>query len=45
MKNSIAEAKDTLEGMKSRINDTEGCMSDLEARIMEITQSEQKTER
>ena len=31
--------------MNSRINDTEECIIDLEYRIMEIPQSEQKIER
>ena len=41
MKNSIAEIKNTLEGMNSRLSDTEICINPLEDRIMEITQSEQ----
>ena len=43
--NSIAEIKTNLEEMNSRLNDTEEGMSDVEDRIMEITQSEQQTER
>ena len=34
--------KNTVEGRNSRISDTEECVNDLEDRIMEITQSEQK---
>ena len=44
MKNSIAEIKNTLEGMNSRLSDTEICINPLEDRIMEITQSEQQKE-
>ena len=40
--NSISEIKSTLEAKNSRLNDTEECISDLEDRIMEITQSEQQ---
>ena len=43
--NSISEIKNTLEAINNWINDTEECISDLEDRIMEITQSEQQTER
>ena len=45
MKNSIAEIKNTLEGMNSRLSDSEESISDLEDRIMEITQSEQHKEK
>jgi len=39
MKNPIVEIKNTLEGTNSRISNTgKKCMSDLEERIMEITQ-------
>ena len=31
--------------MNSRLSDTEECINDLEDRIMEITQSEQKKEK
>ena len=44
MKNSIAEINNTLEGMNSRLSDREECVSDLEDRIMETTQSEQQKE-
>ena len=40
MKNSIAEIKKIL-GLNSRLGHTEEFISDLEDRIMEITQSEQ----
>ena len=43
--NSISEIKNMLEAMNSKINDIEKHISDLEERIMEITQSEQQTER
>ena len=45
MKNSITEIKNTLEGMNSWIIDTEEGISDLEDRIMEITQWEQQKEK
>lgn len=32
--------KNTIEGINSWLNDTEECISDLQGRIMEITQSE-----
>ena len=37
--------KNTLEGMNSRSGDTEEHISDLEERIMKITQSEQQKEK
>ena len=43
--NTIIEMKNTLEGMKSRLGDTGEGISDLEDRIMEITQSEQQKEK
>ena len=43
--NLISEIKSTLETKNSRLNDTEEHISDLEDRIMEITQSEEQTER
>ena len=43
--NSICEIKSTLEAMNSRLNDTEEFISDLKDKIMEITQTEQQTER
>ena len=42
--NSIAMIKTNLEAMTSRLNDTEEQISDLEDRIMEITQSKLQTE-
>ena len=45
MNNSRAKIKNTLEGMNSRLRDTEEEISDLEGRIMEITQSEQQKEK
>ena len=42
MNNSIAEIKDTLEGMNSRQSNTEEHISDLEVRKMENNQSEQQ---
>ena len=42
---SIFENKSTPEEANSWLNDTEECISDLEDRIMEITQSEQQIER
>ena len=44
MKNSVSEIKkkkNSLEGMNSRLTDTEEGISDLEDRIMEITQWDQ----
>ena len=37
--------KNILEGMNRSLSDTEECISDLENRIMEITQSEQQNEK
>ena len=37
--------KNTLEGINSRLGDTGECISDLEDRIMETTQSEQQKEK
>ena len=37
--------KSTLEGINSRLGDMEECISDLEDRIMEITQSAQQKEK
>lgn len=43
MKNSAVEIKNTLEGMKSRLSDnTEEHISDLEDKIMEITQTKRQ---
>ena len=37
--------KGTLEGINSRLSDTEECISDLEYRVMKITKSEQQKEK
>lgn len=37
--------RNTLEGINSRFSDTEDCVSDLENRIMEITQLGQQKEK
>ena len=42
LKNIITETKNTLEGINSRLGDTEECISD---RVVEITQSEQQKEK
>ena len=42
LKNIITEMKNTFRGINSRIGDTEEYISDLEDRIMEITQLEQQ---
>ena len=42
MKNTITEMKNPLEGINSRVNDTEEWTSKLEDRVVEITDSEQK---
>ena len=44
MKNIITEMKNTLEGINSRLDDTEEQISKLEDRLMEISEAEQKTE-
>ena len=43
--NSITEIKANLEAMNSRLNNREECISDLEDRIMESTQSEQQKDK
>ena len=45
MKNTILEMKSSLEGLNSRVDDTEGCISELDERLEEITQAEQKKEK
>ena len=45
MKNAITEMKNILVKIKSRLDDTEECISDLEGRIVELTQSEQQKEK
>ena len=42
MKNTMNEVKNTLEGINSKLGDTEKCISDLKDRITEITQLKQK---
>ena len=37
--------KNTLEGIKGRLDDTEEWISDLKDRVVEITQAEQKNEK
>ena len=44
MKNAITERKNTLEGINSRLYDTEEQISELEDKAVEITQAEQKKE-
>ena len=39
---TITEMKNTLEGINSRVNDTEELISELEGRVVEITEAEQK---
>ena len=41
LKNTITEMKNILEGINSRLGDTEECISNLEDRIMEVIQSKQ----
>ena len=45
LENSIPESQAELKTLKSRMNDAEEQMSDLDDRIMEITQSGQQTEK
>ena len=45
MKNTITEMKNTLKEINSRLGYTEEHISDLEDRIIEITQSEQQKEK
>ena len=45
MNNTTIERKNALEGINSRITKAEEQISDLEDRMMEITQSEEQTER
>ena len=42
---SRTEVKNTVRGMNRRLSDTEKHISDLENRIMDITQSEQEKEK
>ena len=43
--NSITEMKCTVEGINSKLNDTEGWISELEDRVVEIIAAEQKMKR
>lgn len=45
MKNTIAEMKNILEGINSRLANTEEWINNLEDRIVGITQLESKTKR
>ena len=45
IKATIDEMKNILEWINSRLCDTEGCISDLEDRIMEISQLEEQKEK
>ena len=45
LKNTITEIKNTLNGINIRLNDTEGQISKLEDRVVEITRSLQKKEK
>ena len=42
MKNKITERKNTLEGINSRLNDTEEWIRELEDRVLETTAALQK---
>ena len=42
MKNTIIEMKSTPEGLNSKLKDKEKWISELEDRVVEITDSEQK---
>ena len=45
MKSTITEMKNTLEGINSRLNDTEERAVSWETRVVEITEVEQKKEK
>ena len=45
MNNTIIEIKNSLEGISSRITETEEWISDLEDKIVEITTAEQNTDK
>ena len=40
----ITEVKNALEGINSRLDDTEQWISELEGRVVEITEAEKKKE-
>ena len=42
MKNTITKTKNTLEGINDRENDTEKWISELEDRVVEISDTEQE---
>ena len=44
LKNMVAEMKNTLDGINSRLDDTEKCISNLEDRIVVFTQTEKQKE-
>ena len=44
MKNIITKMKNMLERITSRLNDTEEFISELDDRVMKITEAEQKKE-
>ena len=45
LKNTITEIKNTVEWINGKLGDIEECISDLEDRIIKITQSEQQKEK
>mgnify|MGYP002650169626 CR=1 FL=1 len=45
MKNTVLEMKNSLEGLNSRVDDTEEWISKLDKRLEEITQAEQIKEK
>lgn len=45
LKNTIRERKNTLEGIKSRLGDTEEWVRDLKDRVMEFIQTEHQKEK
>ena len=45
MKNTVTEMKKTLEGINSRINESEEWISVLEDRVLEITATDQNKEK
>ena len=45
MNNTIAETKNSLEGINSRITEAEERISDLEDKIVEITTAEENKEK
>ena len=45
MNNTIAEMKNTLEGINSRVNEAEEWISELKERLVEITATEENKER